>query len=129
MLYPEPQIVSRLHRPQLFSGEGHAFFAGTCGSFVSSAKNPRVSTTIRRSPTLQRCRCHMEGSVAQLWFQIRGNAFRISRMEYCSAMGRPCGQLMGQSVAASDRSSHSILFWSRRMLTLMAARHAMDAAI
>ena len=40
-------------------------------------------------------------------------------------MGRPCGQLMGQDVAASARSSQSILAGSRRMLILMAARQAM----
>ena len=34
---------------------------------------------------------------------------------------------MGQSVAASARSSHSILAASRRVLILMAARQAMDA--
>ena len=41
--------------------------------------------------------------------QIRWKALRISRVGYCSAMGRPCGQLIGHSVAASAASSHSIL--------------------
>ena len=50
-------------------------------------------------------------------------------MEYRSAMGRPCGQLMGQSVAASAERSHSILLTSRRMLTLIAAWQAMTALI
>ena len=34
---------------------------------------------------------------------------------------------MGQSVSASERSSHSILVVSRRILILMAARQASDA--
>ena len=45
------------------------------------------------------------------------------------AMGRPWGQLMGQSVSESARSSHSILAASRRVLILMAARQAMPAEI
>ncbi len=53
----------------------------------------------------------------------------MSRSEYRSAIGLPCGQLIGHSVAASDFSSQTILSASSRMLTLIAARHAIDAAI
>jgi hypothetical protein len=42
MLYPEPQIVSRLYGPQLFSGEGHAVYAGTCGFVTRLGKKPQV---------------------------------------------------------------------------------------
>ena len=44
-------------------------------------------------------------------------------------MGRPCGQLIGQLVAASARSSQAIFSGSSRMLILIAARQAMEAAI
>ena len=39
---------------------------------------------------------------------IRLNARSISRTEYRSTTGRPCGQLIGYSVFASSLSSHSI---------------------
>ena len=44
-------------------------------------------------------------------------------------MGRPCGQLIGHDVAASARSSQSIFAGSSRILILIAARQAMDAAM
>src|SRR5205814_1432674 len=50
-------------------------------------------------------------------------------MEYRSTTGRPCGQLIGQSVLASASSSHSIFDWSSGVFTLIAAWHAVDAAI
>src|SRR5258707_9832719 len=50
-------------------------------------------------------------------------------MEYRSTTGRPCGQLIGQSVFASASSSHSIFDCSSGVFTLMAAWHAVDAAI
>jgi len=36
-----------------FSWKGHAFFAGDLRLFRHFSKNPRVSTTVRRNPTLQ----------------------------------------------------------------------------
>src|ERR1035438_5122976 len=60
---------------------------------------------------------------------MRLKARWMSLTEYRRTTGRPCGQLMGQSVLANSCSSHSILFCSSGMLTLMAAWQAMVAAM
>ena len=61
--------------------------------------------------------------------QIRWKARWISIQEYSKAIGRPWGQLVGCSVFASSNNSHSIRIGSSRVLTLIAAWQAMDAAI
>ena len=53
----------------------------------------------------------------------------MSFTEYLRTTGLPWGQDMGWSVLASSASSQSILFCSSGMLTLMAAWHAMEAAM
>src|SRR5579863_3479133 len=40
--------------------------------------------------------------------EMRWKLLRMSRVEYRSAMGRPCGQLMGHEVAAKARNSQPI---------------------
>src|ERR1700687_4091072 len=47
--------------------------------------------------------------VARPLLQIRWKARSISFTEYLNTTGRPCGQLIGQSVLASAPSNHSIL--------------------
>jgi hypothetical protein len=57
------------------------------------------------------------------------NARSISRTEYRSTTGRPCGQLIGYSVLASSPSSHYIFWVSSGVFILIAAWHAVEAAM